>query len=198
MYNISNLEEKNRFYNWYNGFTFISLPYWTGWKYDKYLDYIVYTTAPSGMVHTKDFGDTYDPDNIFQKAAFSVVIVPYGIPDLTLKLEIIGLSMSVKKHSEDYLRSIFDDEYEEHFGRNIITKEVKTPIRWPPSLYLDRTVDQKIIENNKRLGTMPGFLFRWSYDKHIDSNFFWESYYGHVDFEYGKVPWLTKEFRRYL
>ena len=54
MNNMSKIIEENGYYNWYLGYTLLSLPYFD--KIDNKLTYHVKTAASSGHVSTSDFG----------------------------------------------------------------------------------------------------------------------------------------------
>ena len=60
---LSLIEEENRYYNWYNGYTMISFPYM---KMDATLvsmmKYYLKTAAVNGNVTTKHFGNLLDYD----------------------------------------------------------------------------------------------------------------------------------------
>ena len=57
MKNLSKIEEENRFYNWYNGYTLIQLPY-EPFIYKNSQNYELSTSASTGSLKTQYFGDT--------------------------------------------------------------------------------------------------------------------------------------------
>ena len=63
MEKLSLIEEENRYYNWYNGYTMISFPYM---KFEgtgiTMMKYIIETSALNGNVTTKHFGNKLDYD----------------------------------------------------------------------------------------------------------------------------------------
>ena len=70
MANLSKLEDNNRYYNWYHGFTEIKLPYYEirgGWyKYE------VNTWATTGTIKTKFFGDKFDADKVEKRILYKI------------------------------------------------------------------------------------------------------------------------------
>ena len=54
MTNMSKIVEEKRYYNWYNGYTLLSLPYYD--KIDDKFTYHINTAASSGSISTSDFG----------------------------------------------------------------------------------------------------------------------------------------------
>ena len=59
MENITKLYEKDRFYNWYHGYSSVSSPY-DG--YSKGFTYEVWTSAVSGEVKSQNFQEVYKED----------------------------------------------------------------------------------------------------------------------------------------
>ena len=71
------LEEENRFYNWYHGFTQISDP-----KYDQNdkLKYRIWTCALSGVVSTKHFGEKFNDQLFVKNSQYQIYIqIPQNI-----------------------------------------------------------------------------------------------------------------------
>ena len=58
MRNLSKIQDTNRYFNWYHGYTLLRYPYY---EYALHrLKYIVETTATSGNMTTQFFGDKFD------------------------------------------------------------------------------------------------------------------------------------------
>ena len=65
MVNLSKFQENNRFYNWYHGITKISLPTWhMPDKQRPYLAAEIETSALTGSIFTKTFGEQFRRDNL--------------------------------------------------------------------------------------------------------------------------------------
>ena len=61
--NLSLIQEKNRYFNWYNGYTKLELPNHSH-VYGFDVSYEVNTIALSGTIYTKHFGEKFDPKNV--------------------------------------------------------------------------------------------------------------------------------------
>merc|ERR1712197_179709 len=59
MKNMSKLEDNDRYYNWYHGYTKIELPFI---DYFGHVDYTVHTAASSGTISTQHLGEEFDAD----------------------------------------------------------------------------------------------------------------------------------------
>ena len=71
---FSALEEENRWYNWYHGYSKIETPY----RYGGSLTYNILTSATTGSIKTQYFGDKYDPDKIERILYYRIEIHPPG------------------------------------------------------------------------------------------------------------------------
>ena len=58
MRNLSKVEDPDRYYNWYHGYTSLRYPFY--FAEDNQLSYWLYTTAVSGNLTTQYFGDNFD------------------------------------------------------------------------------------------------------------------------------------------
>ena len=63
MANFSLLEEKDRYFNWYHGFTQIKLPYYD-FVYGNGVSNSLYTSAASGNIMTKYFGEKFNAEMV--------------------------------------------------------------------------------------------------------------------------------------
>ena len=72
--NFKKLEDPDRYYNWYMGFTKIDYP-----KYEfKDFEYVFQTCATSGNISTPYFGDKFDIEKIDGNMVIAIYInVPY-------------------------------------------------------------------------------------------------------------------------
>ena len=57
MRNLSKVNDTNRYYNWYHGYTWLGYPFYD--YEDNQLQYIVHTSATSGNITTKYFGEKF-------------------------------------------------------------------------------------------------------------------------------------------
>ena len=64
---LEKIQDRDRYYNWYHGYTSISYPYeYYDPDYDHHyqLYHIIRTQAPSGNISTQYFGDTFDVNKL--------------------------------------------------------------------------------------------------------------------------------------
>ena len=71
--NWSKLHEKDRFYNWYHGFTEIKRP---TYDYVYGINYYINTSATSGVVTTQYYGEKFQPDLVDRKLHYEVHVIP--------------------------------------------------------------------------------------------------------------------------
>ena len=92
MTNISKLEDNDRYYNWYHGYTEILLPTTTsGFGLHYYVD----TGATSGSISTKHFGEQFDASKVETNIYYVIIVNSPDISsDVTLHFEIDKVSMS--------------------------------------------------------------------------------------------------------
>ena len=74
MKNLSWFQEKERYYNWYNGFTIISLPVYENSisQKQKNLHFTIETFATSGNIWSAYFGEKMMDDNAIENIQFNV------------------------------------------------------------------------------------------------------------------------------
>ena len=99
MRNLSKLEDNDRYYNWYHGYTRIELPsYIPPSEYSmSFVSYNVFTAASSGSISTKYFGEEFDADKVETDLYYMVNIYPPASvrnnPNVTLHLDVEKVSM---------------------------------------------------------------------------------------------------------
>ena len=75
--NWTKLQEKDRYYNWYHGYTEIRSPYIDHClDYDDCLSIQIYTSAPSGVVSTQYYGENFRPELVERKLEYMVTVKP--------------------------------------------------------------------------------------------------------------------------
>ena len=169
MANLSKLEDPDRFYNWYHGYTDIKLPYFS--KTMNRLVYYIYTSAISGNISTQYFREKFDIDkmdeDIFMKIAMGIPKREY----LYLKDDKNSFFFSyVDKYT---IKEVGDTDRVSMNGR-IITKEKKSQnvtgryIEDEYSFILSRKVSKEDL-NLIKSTQMPGFrlLWKWSSNKDL-------------------------------
>ena len=157
---MSKLEDRDRYYNWYHGFTKIRLPF-----FDSEFEFFVNTGATSGTISTQYFGDKFDAAKMERKLYYSVVVYPpasvWNNSNVTLHFDVEKVSMGDLSNGYDMLFAT---------GTTVVESSPSTYNYSPPSpidnddyhIALYRNVIQADIIKQK-LGLMPGFRFSWRY-----------------------------------
>ena len=105
MKNLSKLEEDNRYYNWYNGYTKLQPvdPGYNGFD----IHYNVLTSATSGSVTTQHFLEKFDPELVETSIHCGVQIFPRRVSginkNLTLHINIEKVSLQKNSNEEFYI-----------------------------------------------------------------------------------------------
>ena len=73
MKNLSLLQDDDKYYNWYHGYSLIGLPFIQEQNYEVY--YRMRTYATSGTIYTKYFGDTFDADKVNTDVSYIIEII---------------------------------------------------------------------------------------------------------------------------
>ena len=166
--NLSFLEEKHRFYNWYNGYTKIYLPYW-GTRHctgetdkecaDYRLRYKVSTFATNGTVSTHLFGQKFDVDNIEKDFKYEVKIYP---PRRYENNTNITLYINVEKNTVLEFDKFWSDNESHVLSLNrTIT---------PPGLHKGYALTRRMSEDDiseLQMDLMPGFRLTWNYNQEL-------------------------------
>ena len=88
------LQEVDRFYNWYHGYTTISRPFTN----ENGLNFLLETTATSGSVNTEYFGEQYQSHLVKRNVKYHVKVYPpvsvRTNPNVTLHFKVEKLSMT--------------------------------------------------------------------------------------------------------
>ena len=168
--NMSKLEEENRFYNWYHGFTGVELPYWHN-KWNL-LKYDIHTIKTNGSIKTAFYGDKYDFDKIERQVSYDVSIKvpePGRYPNFTLTMEIEKISMKVSEASKDNIKVDQGDYLNQDQIKFVhtITEANMNRYTYYTVISSNRNVNSRDIELNPYFGLklMPGFNLKWSFNK---------------------------------
>ena len=166
MTNISMIEEENRFYNWYMGYSMINLPWWGKDPNEKCrksecasyrLRYYMQTKSTSGTYSTQFFGEIFEKSNLQIDFKFCINIHE---PSKQTGNENVSLYVSLERnvlHGFDYIWS----EYE----YPIFALNQTTPPRF--QWYgLDRIIPAYEVKKLKN-ELMPGFRIKWSYNETV-------------------------------
>ena len=157
--NVSKLEEKDRYHNWYHGYTQVKLG--AGDIYN------LMTVASSGSISTKHFGEEFDAAKVETKLTYTVYVRPpvsvSDNPNSMLHIDLQKVSMKDLSSGHDKTSVYNADEY----NMNIVETSHTSYNHSPPThdsfrLYLERDVIPADIMKQK-LDQMPGFKVSWYY-----------------------------------
>ena len=150
MFNISHLEEENRFFNWYKGYTDIQLPYWgiTGAKGPcsdaKCLIYQLSTKTTSGTISTLNFGEKFDVNKIETNLFYLLQVFP---PLKQRKNNSITLHFEIEK---DVMESfdIFSDSVENQIST--LTRNITPPGSFKAFMFLRETSMDEVLREAEK------------------------------------------------
>ena len=163
--NLSKVEDPDRYYNWYHGYTLIAYPYHDT-VYNQ-LFYHVTTSATSGNISTQYFGDKFEANKVDGNIYFKIyIIVPPSVggdQNTTLMVDIKKKTMKEVSNNDKMTLNDWTDIDADltNCSKNITAPSDKY------SISLDRKVTADDIYNMD-LDMMPGFTLTWNYDKHIE------------------------------
>ena len=157
MRNLSKLEDNDRYYNWYHGYTEIRLPYITSF-FGVY--YEVSTAAISGTISTQYFGEKFDADKVETDIYYNVRVYPPASvrnnTNVTLHLDFERVLMKDLSTGQDEL--------------SVDSTIVETPYKSfkysPPAEHYCIELRRYIITadvTKQKLSNMPGFKVTWHF-----------------------------------
>ena len=130
------------------------------------LQYYVYTSATSGNISTKYFGETFDDTKVDGYIQITIIVYVPQSPKVdqntTLMFDINKNTMEGVRDN-DWMMAVYDiiDADLTHWRKNISVS----------SSYYNIILDRKVSANdidNMDLDVMPGFRFTWNYDKNVE------------------------------
>ena len=188
---LNKLQEKDRFYNWYHGYTRINLKLkpWSVclsiygvchvWQTRKHAG--LETSARTGTIFTQYYGDKFDASKVDKEKSYSVRIYPVHISEhsnATLHIIFEKNTMTNLTSGKDELSTHWYNDgggwdiehvlHEEHIFWNVSLKRFNNRI-----IRYERKVVMEDVEKQK-LTKMPGFRLTW--------------YYSGLDVEHSEVP----------
>ena len=158
--NLSKLEDNERYYNWYHGYTQMTVPFEDLYNTGS-VNYQVYTSATSGNISTRYFGHMFDVDKVDANFYYQVNV---NSPEKVKKNENVTLHFCIEKISmkdisrgEDRLEVLNEDKIDVDVRQ--ITKSFSPPGDFK-GIYLKRKVSMHDVRK-QTLDQMPGFRFSW-------------------------------------
>ena len=166
--NLSKLEDNDRYYNWYHGYTQILVP-----SIDDFygVHYKVLTAATFGTIATKHFGDKFDAEKVEGKICYEIHILP---PDSVKNNSNVTLHLNIEKMA---MKDLDTTSYESGFDNLIVERTgvvARTFVTDDGYNYTAPTGDSdfyiKLRRNvvpadimKQKLKMMPGFKLKWHY-----------------------------------
>ena len=166
---FNKLNEENRFFNWYHGFSQLTFPRMNYQLNDGgNLKWTAQTSALSGLVYTNNFGEEFNLKKVQRSVTFLFKIFPpktFGIDqNATLHFEIEKLQVPLDSIGTQ-------DMYESSYG-NLDLYQSKFHLNFTPpfSQYKFIKLTRKFFESDilsSKINTIPGFKFKWYYTGNV-------------------------------
>ena len=162
--NWSKLQEEDRGYNWYHGYSRIVAPFDNA----NGLNFHIETSTTSGVVTTQYYGEQFQPNLVERKFFYVVQVYP---PESILENENVTLHFRAEKVSmKEFARGSHskDEFFMEDTGgySNADQKTVSTnfTVEYNVYRYIQPIRDVSLEEVKKmKMNMMPGFKFSWWY-----------------------------------
>ena len=170
--NFSELQEENRYFNWYSGYTEIRLPYWGIYPNPKCGDkscaehrlrHLINTFATSGTISTQYYKDSFDPYKIEKALHYSINILP------PIQRNNTSLHINIEKNLVQGVDRFYD-KFENPVTtlNRTITNPYPSYMKWY-NINLKRKISEDNIKDIK-MDVMPGFRFSWHYSDFFSPN----------------------------
>ena len=161
--NWTKFNEKDRFYNWYHGYTNFGSPFYAMSPLGRRLNFHMDTSAISGVVTTQYYGEPFRPELVERQLRYSVSIRPpksaKNNENVTLHFKVEKISMTgLASGSMELVQGIccFDAD------QTTAYTNFKPPSNYEYPIVLSRHVTYDDVET-QNLDVMPGFRFSWWY-----------------------------------
>ena len=177
--NLNKLQDDNRYYNWYHGYTDTTFPenadiHGSG----AHTKYTILTSATSGTIHSQYFGESFDANKVELTLVYKIIICPpVSVKDNTnttlhFAIELETMMSKLVEGIDRFSINWGDiDPDSRTVSRNFTPPDGRgtngeTVNEWKSNnnqfIELERIVD---VENVRIVGMdmMPGFKFTWFY-----------------------------------
>ena len=179
MKNLSILQDDEKYYNWYHGYSLIGLPYIKAQKYELF--YTMRTYATSGTFYTNYFGDKFDAYKVNSDVSYNIEII---FPESILQDDNASLHIKFEKNSLTDLSSGHDKfsilggeirSNETNWTKNYTlsflksySPQCRTLAGNIPRICIIIGLKRKVLlgdlkKMEKDLSHMPGFKLQWHY-----------------------------------
>ena len=171
MTNLSKVEDSDRYYNWYHGYSKLRFPYHSG----RWLVYNVETTAISGNISSIGYGTKFDADKLDGMIDIRILVykplITENIMNTTLMINIE--KKTIKDYSEKDELSLDGTKIDAdltYFNKNITGNILFRTESFKSSL-IRRLKEEDL--NDIDLDEFPGFQLSWHYNYQLEN---WPKY----------------------
>ena len=170
MTNVELIEDEDRYYNWYHGYTELKLPYIKDATGE--ISYQVTTTAISGNMSTQYFGNKFDADKV--DIRFNPIMIRVDPPETVISDPEVTLNLDIQKIEMKDLSIGYDKfllNFKDITGNQTHMITSYTPPEFSPSRSRYKYKEMRLSRRNmimedvrkQKLAMMPGFRFMWFY-----------------------------------
>ena len=175
MSNLSKVEDPDRYYNWYHGYTQIEFPFYD--PYNNKLQFEVSSSATVGNISIQHFNESFDPNKVDGHIEISIYVFNHKNVESLKIYEINFVKVSYfDAFDEDKEDFLVDGSYYSYSESNNYNMNVTTgPDLIGPfsnSIVLRRDISTKFIKK-LNISHTPGFSLKWKYDRKVDN---WAEY----------------------
>ena len=177
MKNLSKVQDNDRYYNWYHGYTEITIPYRSHAPFKEHGVYYYFKTfAAHGNVSTKHLGRKYEAEQVDPDINYMFnIYTPHSIRDnenITLHVNLQKLAMDSDVFNFYHYNSN-DDRDTENIGISANIFNVAKNFT-PPGIRSTLSVTRMISRDNLgadsvSLEKMPGFQISWYFSETVNS-----------------------------
>ena len=161
---LNQLQEKQRFYNWYYGYSSVEPPNDLGNKFIK----IIKTSAISGSIETVNYGKRFKPDLVWGDVIYKIHLLANSTnqsilfnKNITLHIEVEKMSMTGLSNGKELY--IVNQQFTVEATKVDMHNKFNAPGYTWYSFKLDRTDVSTEDIRKLDMRQMPGFIFRWYY-----------------------------------
>ena len=178
MRNLSMFEEENRYYNWYNAFTVMRLPFYKSDKFNntdnfKALSFSYETGVASGSISTQKFGLPFDANILTGNVSVDYAICVPNKPDFSTHNATLHFEIEILKDINGLDSFVFLDQknkdetilnrHIKHHSKNFI--KIKTNCF---EFSYDKMITNGFLSVHNEM--MPGFKMKWFFTGETMSN----------------------------
>ena len=159
MKNFSLLYEENKYYNWYHEFSNMQLP--VNNKNDLHLEFRMDTSATSGSVFTKDFGQKIHVENVTGNVS---TWISFYVPMIN-ESDDSQLHFEIERNKDVKIMdtlSLANEQLQIFDGKHIIINATQLSKATSFDFEYKRFMETGDIGDNF-FGTIPGFKIKWYY-----------------------------------